>query len=49
MRFDIGDGIIPFGDAKTFSYNSTDLEDRNYTRLGTKHNLTLEFGLGFRF
>ena len=43
VRMEIGDWIIPFGDAKIRSVYG------DYSRLGTTHNFAMEFGLGFRF
>jgi len=43
LRFDIGDYIIPFGDAKAH-----DIYGEEY-RMGTRHNFAVGFGLGFRF
>jgi len=43
LRLDIGDYIVPFGNTKTLSIYG------DHYRLGTTHNLALEFGLGFRF
>jgi hypothetical protein len=52
IRIDLGDWIIPFGDTKTpypaVTKPSPESPD-TYTRIGTKHNFALEFGLGFYF
>jgi len=43
LRFDIGDYIIPLGNAKAY-----DIYGEDY-RMGTRHNFAVEFGFGFRF
>jgi hypothetical protein len=43
VRLDLGDCIIPFGNT---TYPSAEGQP---IRLGIKHNLLMEFGLGFRF
>jgi hypothetical protein len=42
-RLDVGDCIIPFGNTTLLS------PEGQLNRLGTKHNLLMEFGFGFRF